>query len=258
MTAAWLVGRFDRPDAATAAAELSSVLPGVSSFLFPSPGNALRSDVPPADLVLVVQRRSAEFSRRDAEALLASQSLALIVVGLGPWCESHHRSERLWPEAVTVPLRSLPARVRREARVLGGAAGRVPVTAGRDEMFLSEARADVGIVGAKVGVLCSDPAFRAMLADLLHMLGADLGELSNAAVVLLDADPPGDETLRRVAALRKDDPARRIVALTALPTISDTARLCRAGADLVLATPFAVSDLLAAIGPEQRGVPAAG
>jgi CheY-like chemotaxis protein len=204
--------------------------------------------VPPADLVLVVQHRPAEFPRRDAESLIASQPLARIIVGLGPWCEPHHRSERLWPEAAAVSLRGVASRISHEVRILAGMAGRVPVTASRDEILLSEHNTSAGLDAAEVGLHSPDPAFRSMLDGLLRSVGAEPVESGQAAVLLYDADPPTDDGLHRIGAVRAGQPARRIVAFTALPTKACAARLRRAGADIVLSKPFDVSELLAAVG----------
>lgn len=138
MTVVWLIGRFDIAEAATIAVELPALLAGAEVCRFDSPSDALRyATRTPADIVLVVQHRPAEFSRRDAEALVGTLQLARFVVGLGPWCASHGRSERLWPEAVAVPLAEVTSRLRREAA--GHAAGEppLPLTAGREELLLA-------------------------------------------------------------------------------------------------------------------------
>ena len=139
MTVVWLVGRTETSGSAPIAAELESSLPGAETHRFGTPGDAIRSRTSAPDLVVVVQHRPAEFSRRDATALLGSQPLARFVVALGPWCASHGRSERLWPEAVTVSLRNAPPRLRREALRLLASEPPLPLTAGRDELLLADA-----------------------------------------------------------------------------------------------------------------------
>jgi len=135
MPVIWLVGEGDVLEAAT----LSAMLPADAHCVrrFNSPGEALRASAEPADFVIVVQRRPAEFSRRDCEALLGAAPLARFVVGLGPWCASHHRSERLWPETVTVPLCEVPARFAREVAAFTAGRPPLPLTAGRDEAILA-------------------------------------------------------------------------------------------------------------------------
>jgi hypothetical protein len=137
MTVVWLVGWFDLPEAAAVVADLPAALPGAETYPFDTPGDAVRSRVAPADIVVVVQHRPAEFSRREAEALLGAQPLAHIIVGLGTWCASHGRSERLWPEAVAVPLQDVPSRLRREAARHASGEPPRPLTTGREELFLA-------------------------------------------------------------------------------------------------------------------------
>ena len=137
MTVVWLVGRTEISDFAPIAAELARSLPGAETHRFGTPGDAIRSRSS-ADLVVVVQHQPAQFSRRDATALLGSQPLARFVVALGPWCASHGRSERLWPEAITVSLPNAPSRLRREGPRLLASEPPFPLTAGRDELLLAD------------------------------------------------------------------------------------------------------------------------
>jgi hypothetical protein len=141
MTVVWLIGRAEPSDAAPIVAELACSLPRAETHRFGTPGDATRSRAPAPDLVVVVQHRPAEFSRRDAADLLGSQPLARFVVALGPWCASHGRSERLWPEAVTVWLPNAPSRLRGEAERLLASDPPLPLTAGREELILSDPEA---------------------------------------------------------------------------------------------------------------------
>lgn len=138
MTVVWLIGRFDIVEAAAVVADLPSLLPGAENCRFDTPSDALRSATTAlADIVLVVQHRPAEFSRREADALLGALPVTRIVVGLGAWCASHGRSERLWPEAVAVPLRDVTSRLRREAAGFAAGEPPLPLTAGREELILA-------------------------------------------------------------------------------------------------------------------------
>ncbi|HEX6985563.1 MAG TPA: hypothetical protein VF170_09310 [Planctomycetaceae bacterium] len=199
---------------------------------------------------MIVQHRPHEFRPRDAHALLASQPLARFVVGLGPWCASHGRSERTWPEAAAVPLHDLSARLRREAVVLAGARAGPPITAGRDDVvsFDISAVAPAACPGVVV-IDTPDPAFAKLLTEITRAAGGTVVPVGDdaAAVALWDAAPIGGERLGRLKSLRSCRPSCRIVVMTALPTAADSAALRRAGADAVLPKPFAVTELIAAL-----------
>lgn len=248
MSVAGLIGRFDVPEAEAVAAELPAIVPGAQIYRFVTPTDAARFAGAPADLVVVVQHRPAEFSRREAGTLLGAFPLARFVIGLGPWCASHGRSERLWPEAMTVPLRDVPSRLRREACRLSSGEPPLPLTASREETILAVSAArETARPAPAAAVISSDRSYAAVLGDLLRQAGAVLVEGDRASVVCFDADPLHDDQLRRLSELRARRPAARVVAVTAFVEASEATRLRRAGADAVLAKPFFVGDLTAAL-----------
>ena len=88
-----------------------------------------------ADLVLVCQHWTREYTERDVLTLLRAFPLARIVCCYGPWCASDGRSGTAWPPAVRVPLDEAAARIRQEFEVLAGRCPPLPLTASRDEIF---------------------------------------------------------------------------------------------------------------------------
>lgn len=249
MATLWLIGRFDSRDAAPLAAEVRSAFPDAAVFQFDSPAEAMASATTPADLVIVVQHRPREFSQREIDELIGTQPLARFVAALGPWCASHGRSERAWPEATTVPLWDAAARLRREAAVLAGSRTGLPLTASRDEAILFDLDPTVSNgPPASVDFDIADRALRDLLIDLVGRpaLAPSPSDGGAGSVLAWDADPLGDDRLRQLSAIRASRPSIRLVALTALPTASDIARLRQAGADAVLPKPFRLGEFRAA------------
>ncbi|HUG90751.1 MAG TPA: hypothetical protein VML55_07960 [Planctomycetaceae bacterium] len=101
-----------------------------------------------ADLVVVCQLWSREYSEREVRALLRALPLARIVCCYGPWCESDGRSGSPWPLAARVPVREAAARIRREIDVLDGRCPPLPLTASRDEIFAFDQHTPAGTVHA--------------------------------------------------------------------------------------------------------------
>ena len=250
MTTVWRIGRFEG-DAASWPAVLSESFPGVAVRSFPSPAVALAADAPPPDIVLIAQHRPREFAPRDIDGLLGAHPLARFVCGLGPWCASDGRSQRAWPDGVAVPWHAVPARLRREADVLAGRRDPLPVTAGRDEAAVFDFDAeDIILPAASVGVFSHDRPLAALVCEAITAAGGHpvrLPATEAVSAAVWDADPLGEESFARLGTFRAAEPRCPVVALTALPTVTDVRRLRLAGADRVLAKPFDVSELLAAL-----------
>ncbi|MGC1273985.1 MAG: hypothetical protein WBC44_09780 [Planctomycetaceae bacterium] len=252
MKTVWLIGRFDLPDARGLADELATILPLAAFTQVESPGDAMSAGDASPDLIVVVQHRPGEFSRRDVEALIASEPLSELVVALGPWCASAMRSERVWPESVVVPLWSATSRVRRSVEVHTGVRVRLPLTAGRDEVFgfdLASSR-PIGRP-ATVSIVTPDIALRELLADLGRASQVDvlpLEEMLIGTIVLWDFTTETASARVEIAALRARNPMCQMVAIVALPARLEIARLCQAGVQAVLPKPFFLAEFLAAIG----------
>lgn len=260
MQVTWLIGRFDGDDAARLAAWVAAAWPRGRRRQFHSPAEALAADGSPPDLMVVVQHRPWEFSPRDAEQLVADQPLAELVVALGVWCGSSMRSERIWPEAVVVPLWSARHRLSLLQDVLAERRSRLPVTAGRDEAVLFDAALFDGTSPATgksattVSIVSPDGAVRAMLADQCHLVGVSplpCGSVTTGSVVLLDVTTERWTRLRSdVATIRRRNPNGRLIALAAVPSEAEIAALRRLGVDAVLPKPFSLVAFRDAIGAE--------
>jgi len=96
-----------------------------------------------ADLVVVCQHWSDEFSEHKVWKLLSRHPLARLTCCYGPWCESDGRTRDIWPLAVRVPVRATEERIRRELDVIAGRCAPLPLTASRDEIFLFDAESSI-------------------------------------------------------------------------------------------------------------------
>ena len=89
----------------------------------------------PAQLIIVFQHWSDEYTASDVDALLAAFPLARIIVWQGSWCASDGRTRRLWPRSLCVPADQAEDRFARELDVIAGERPPLPLTAGLDEIF---------------------------------------------------------------------------------------------------------------------------
>ncbi len=242
MTNVWLIGRFDSTAAASLPMHVVRVFPGASVRHFDSPDAAANSAVEPPDIVLVVQHRPREFSRSGVAELIASQPLASFVVGLGVWCASAMRSESIWPEAIAVSFEDVPRSLAREADLLTNRDAAPPwLTSGREEVFLLERGIALPAILPPMIVDSPDGAFANTLADLVVEIRKRPrlhSTTTEPVVVIWDADPI-EVRVRQLRNRRSQYPSDRVVALTAMPTPPVIEELTRAGADIVVAKPFA-------------------
>jgi hypothetical protein len=88
-----------------------------------------------ADLIVVCQSWSDEYTSREVAALLSAAPLARVLCVYGHWCDSDGRTRDIWPLAVRVPAAEFETRLRRELEVLEGTLPPLPLTASRTEIF---------------------------------------------------------------------------------------------------------------------------
>ncbi|WP_437185387.1 hypothetical protein SH668x_002490 [Planctomicrobium sp. SH668] len=105
-----------------------------SSHRFESIGAAIESNLP-AELLLVLQHWSDEYSPEEIRGLLETFPLARVVVSQGPWSVSDRRTRQYWPAAMCVAAESAQRRIAQEFEVLAGKRAPLPWTAGIDEIF---------------------------------------------------------------------------------------------------------------------------
>jgi hypothetical protein len=88
-----------------------------------------------ADLIVVAQSWSDQYTPADVAALLSAAPLARILCVYGRWCDSDGRTRDIWPLAVRVPAEEFETRLRRELEVLERTLPPLPLTASRTEIF---------------------------------------------------------------------------------------------------------------------------
>ena len=93
-----------------------------------------------ADLIVVCQSWSDEYTPRDVAALLSAAPLARILCVYGRWCDSDGRTRDVWPLAVRVPAAEFETRLLHERNVLEGTLPPLPLTASRTEIFAAQCR----------------------------------------------------------------------------------------------------------------------
>jgi hypothetical protein len=88
-----------------------------------------------ADLIVVAQSWSDQYTPADVAALLSAAPLARVLCVYGRWCDSDGRTRDVWPLAVRVPVAEFETRLRRELEVLERTLPPLPLTASRTEIF---------------------------------------------------------------------------------------------------------------------------
>jgi hypothetical protein len=93
-----------------------------------------------ADLIVVCQSWSDEYTAGEVAALLSAAPLARILCVYGRWCDSDGRTRDVWPLAVRVPAAKFETRLLHELKVLAGTLPPLPLTATRTEIFAAQCR----------------------------------------------------------------------------------------------------------------------
>jgi hypothetical protein len=116
---------------------------------------AQAADVAAADLIIISQTWSDEFTHDDVARLVSQAGSARLICCYGPWCASDGRTRSTWPLSVRVPQPEFRDRLRGELVVLGGTAQPLPLTADRDEIFAASSGSIVGALRAQAGSMHS-------------------------------------------------------------------------------------------------------
>ena len=161
--------------------------PRVADFLKDATGQS------PADLVVVWQRWSHEYTAEDIQQLLAAVPLSRVCCVYGPWCEADGRSRSLWPPALRVPVWQAARRLEQEiSAARDGHIAPLPWTAAREEAWLHDtSHTSLPVLtGLTIAIDSPDAAYRQMLVELLTAAGADVSsEDQSVAVRVFDLDP---------------------------------------------------------------------
>ncbi|MCA9058029.1 MAG: hypothetical protein KDA85_06000 [Planctomycetaceae bacterium] len=101
-------------------------------------GALLRStdaDVRRTEFVIVLQSRSDQFPKTEADQLTARLWHGTLICGLGAWCESDGRTRSIWPVAATVPIRFAQSVIQLELLRSSCVRESLPPTASGEEVF---------------------------------------------------------------------------------------------------------------------------
>jgi hypothetical protein len=93
-----------------------------------------------ADLIVVCQSWSDEYTAGEVAALLSAAPVARLLCVYGRWCDSDGRTRHVWPLAVRAPAAEFEGRLQREINVLRGTEPPLPLTATRTEIFAAQCR----------------------------------------------------------------------------------------------------------------------
>ena len=175
--------------------------------VFVSSDSEVSSDEP-TDLIVVLETSPAQFSSRLVTREITCHPLVRIVCLQGYWSEAAGRTTPDWPEAVRVPARSSIPRLALELDVIHGICPPLPLTAGRDELFLfmqtPASRFPSG--DCCIQVESCDPAWKGTVERWFQTSS----RLSNAGssidapgAVIVDLDPWSYDSELRIQSIRK-------------------------------------------------------
>ncbi len=108
-------------------------------------------------------------------------------------------------------------------------------------MVIGEDATRAGALGRTLGQLGFDVRIGEAVSDVTAA--------GQAAALLIDVCPDGRLRLEPVREVRRSDPHRRIVAMTAYPSVAVVTAALRAGADDCLAKPIDATELARSIAP---------
>ena len=258
-----VIGDFAAPEMRPALVPLADLPPDcVTGFpglaeLFEQLPDSSQVDGVTADLILVFQAWSDQFSPQEVLRLLAAFPLSRLVCCYGAWCAADARSRVIWPAASRVSAPLAAGRIDRELAALTNGWGAIlrplPLTASREEVFLHDhPRGDPPLRRPlRVHVETPDRAYGEFLQAALNHWGCGaVGGCDDARVygVLWDADP-WEERFADLARVRQRFRGARLVALAGMPHADFTAELRSAGADDVLPKLAPLEMLARSLGP---------
>ncbi len=208
------------------------------------------------DLMVFAHRRPGEWSLAQVNRLLKLVPLARAIDLLGSWCEGETRSARPLPGLLRIFWYDWPSFWRRE--IASALAGRrsswtQPVTSTREDRLLEASPARRRAESRGVVVVQArrfDTA--APLLDACRGAGGaavwspphEPVRVAGAAVGIWCGTDCNDQEAAELAALSRQIPKGRVLALLDFPRLHEIEKAQQAGAAEVLARPFSLDDLL--------------
>lgn len=193
-----------------------------------------------ADIVIVLQAFSDEYSAADAGQLIGRMLFRRVLCCYGPWCLSDGRTHEIWPVAARVSVASASSTLEREVRNIRAGAGALLPMAAAEEVFAHRA-----IVGSDdlpasyqaVIIASDDRTLRETIAEMLRhtanqvfcsgtsaaQVQQALKKLSTADAVhssvsvMLDIDGQEDRERELLHVIRSEFPASHLIRLTSFP-----------------------------------------
>ncbi len=133
--------------------------------------------LPAADLTLVMQSWSDQFTVDDVNRLIGQTLFRRLLCCYSVQCESDGRNRSIWPDAIRVPLRLAASVIHREMRDICDRREPVPPTAARDELFsersrfLESSELKSALQNMNGAVISSDRSFRKTVRHALKEMG---------------------------------------------------------------------------------------
>ncbi len=194
----------------------------------------------PADLVVVLQAFSDEYSAVDAGQLIGRMLFRRVLCCYGPWCVSDGRTHEIWPVVTRVSVASAWSVLEQEVRnIQAGLEALLPMSAA-EEVFTHRAIAESNIFSATVDlvlIVSDDRSLRETIAEILQPTAKQVFECGTSIAqvqrtlntirirdavqsgirVLLDID--GQETRERglIEVIRSKFPTSDLIRLTSFP-----------------------------------------
>ena len=193
-----------------------------------------------ADVVVVLQAFSDEYSSADASQLIGRMLFARVLCCYGPWCLSDGRTHEVWPVAARVSVASAWTILDQEVHnIRAGRLALLPMAAAEEVFFHRGTMESDQYPNAYDAILIvsDDRVLRETIAEILRhaanqvfIEGTSDNEVqrglkklnaansaSSKVSVLLDIDGMETHETRLLAAIRSQVPACRLVRLTSFP-----------------------------------------
>ena len=194
----------------------------------------------PADVVVVLQAFSDEYSAADAGELIGRMLFGRVLCCYGPWCISDGRTHDIWPVVARVSVGSAWSVLQQEGRnIRAGVPALLPMAAAEEVFVHRAAVASVRYQGASDAILIvsDDRILRETIAETLrhsatqvfdcstslNQLQRVLKKLSAASVahskvsVLLDIDGMESRESELLAMIRTQFSTSRLLLLSSFP-----------------------------------------
>jgi hypothetical protein len=194
----------------------------------------------PADVVVVLQAFSDEYSAADAGELIGRMLFGRVLCCYGPWCISDGRTHDIWPVVARVSVGSAWSVLQQESRnIRAGLPALLPMAAAEEVFVHRAAVASVRYQGASDAILIisDDRMLRETIAEMLRHSATQVFDCSTSlnqlqrvfkkliaanvahskVSVLLDVDGMESRESELLAMLRTHFSATRLLLLSSFP-----------------------------------------